>query len=128
MTKVCIMLKKLLICFLLTACWSIQASRSLQEEERLHSSLIRLICNKPESYVLEFIQHTPMGSAYLNAQDCRGNTALIIASSLGRTDIVRALLNKGAVIGIKNRMGHDARSVSSNRTIQAILYLYDNRR
>ncbi|MDP3788077.1 MAG: ankyrin repeat domain-containing protein [Candidatus Chromulinivorax sp.] len=101
-----------------------QASDWRVTPEYVHSSLARIVCWTSETYAIDVMNTISMNKEYLNAQDDYGDTALIVASRCGKEYVVRALLKKGAVMGIKNTHGQDAASAAMNNTIRAILNLH----
>ncbi len=104
---------------------AIQANRERIIQNYIHSSLARMVIGTSEEYAILVIEHSPIDKAYINAQDNYGDTALIVASRCGKIHVVRALLNKGADMGIKNSRGQDAASVASSNRIRAILALHE---
>jgi uncharacterized protein len=59
--------------------------------------------------------------ADLNYQSSYGNTALILASMWGHSEVVRFLLSQGADTSLKNRDGKTALDEAQNREIRQIL-------
>lgn len=59
--------------------------------------------------------------ANLNYQSSYGNTALILASMWGHSEVVRFLLTKGADTSLKNKDGMTALDEAQNREIRQIL-------
>jgi ankyrin repeat protein len=59
--------------------------------------------------------------ADLNYQSSYGNTALILASMWGHSEVVRFLLSKGADTSLKNKDGNTALEEAQNREIRQIL-------
>ena len=59
--------------------------------------------------------------ADLNHQSSWGNTALILASMWGHTEVVRFLLSKGADTSLKNKDGNTALKEAKNPEIRRLL-------
>jgi ankyrin repeat protein len=57
----------------------------------------------------------------LDLVDDRGRSALMIAASLGHTEIVTALIAAGADRTLKDKTGKTARDLAGNPQIEAIL-------
>jgi ankyrin repeat protein len=102
------MLKKYrLFVVLIGIFYSVQASYwQVPQGDANNVSLQQLVFWRNEAEVIHYIKNTPM--LHVNNQDSYGDTALIIASRCDRINIVKALLQKGAILGIRNIDGRDA--------------------
>ena len=119
------MVKKYLIFFIVLGIFdSIKSCCRQATPEYIHSSLARMVFWMPEAYAVEVINLENTDKAYLNAQDLCGDTALIVASRCGKVNVVRALLAKGAVMGLKNDRGQDAASAARDNRMRAIFELH----
>lgn len=59
--------------------------------------------------------------ANLNARDTGGNTALMLAAHIGKTEIVQELLNAGADKSLKNNSGITALQDAHGKAVKALL-------
>ena len=75
-------------------------------------------------YALDRMQDRNARRHVLNDTDQNGNTALILASSLGHVDIAKSLLLAGASLRIRNKMSIDAIQEAKDRqNLEMLRYL-----
>ena len=63
------------------------------------------------------------GGASVNAQNNVGNTALIVATREGHTEVCKALIKAGANTRLRNQERHDALDTAKRRNLTEIVAL-----
>jgi ankyrin repeat protein len=110
-----------------TRCLSPDAAKALMgsaanPKEEMQAALLNAATGPHEPVsCLNLVKFLSENGADLNHQSSWGNTALILASMWGHTEVVRFLLSKGANTSLKNKDGNSALEEAKNPEIRRLL-------
>ncbi|KAK8091587.1 hypothetical protein PG997_001948 [Apiospora hydei] len=97
-----------------------------QSEEELAGALFSMTQNEDETAIRLFLDHGLSG-CNIDSKDSNGNTPLMIASSDGRENISRLLLDRGADHSLRNKQRATPLSMASASGHKTVVQLLVNR-